>query len=90
MPPIDPEDRVELSTHAAQGAPRTAESTPGHSPAGKPYLQLWFRCANQYARANKTPDGTGYLGRCPKCGKTMEFEIGPGGSTQRLFQISCR
>lgn len=56
---------------------------------GRPWLSLWFTCANTYTRAYRNAAGTGYEGRCPKCGKSIRFMIGPGGTNQRTFQVSC-
>lgn len=81
----DPEDMVELTGRPA--APGEAEQEP--SPNGRGYLRLWFRCAGQYARAYANAAGTGYNGRCPKCGQTIRFRIGPGGTSERFFEVSC-
>lgn len=84
----DPCDRVELGGRDGQ--------TPRSDRAGEPeaaqrgYLRLWFACANQYARAYKNADGSQYQGRCPKCGAAIQFPIGPGGTSERFFQVSCR
>jgi hypothetical protein len=60
-------------------------------PAGqRPFIQVWFRCASQYVRAFRHHDASGYTARCPSCGKCMRFKTGPGGTEQRLFQVSCR
>lgn len=70
---------------------------PGPSPAGaaapaggRPYLRLWFECSGRYARAYKAPDGTVYLGRCPRCGAAARFPVGEGGVSERFFRVSCR
>lgn len=60
-----------------------------HSLKGRPYLRVYFRCANAYQRVYRDPDGRGYLARCPKCSGTMRFSIGPEGSNQRSFEVSC-
>lgn len=88
--PADPEDIVEIGGSAAchgPGTPRRADPSGG---SARPYLRLWFACANQYARAYKLPCGTAYSGRCPSCGQAMRFAIGPGGTSERFFQVSCR
>ncbi len=92
----DPRDQVELSIGGrphAPGAPPVS-STPT-APAqtggltGRPWLSLWFRCSNTYVRAYRNAAGTGYMGRCPKCAKTIRFMVGPGGTGQRTFEVSC-
>ncbi|MFN7374377.1 MAG: hypothetical protein ACK54T_06525 [bacterium] len=61
----------------------------GGMPGTRPFLRLFFRCANAYCRAYKNPDGTMYLARCPRCGQQARFAIGPDGSNQRSFEMSC-
>ena len=82
----DREDTVELSTSAA---PDRASPDAGN-PGGRPYLRLYFRCSNQYVRAYRNADRESYLGRCPACGKAISFAVGPGGTSERFFQVSCR
>jgi hypothetical protein len=95
----DPRDSVEIggvpiAGHADPGTPPRAGDAPppaDASPGGrdKPYLRLWFECSKQYARAYRSPDGSAYLGRCPTCGETIRFCVGPGGSSERFFRVSC-
>ncbi|MBC7834742.1 MAG: hypothetical protein H7Y88_06535 [Phycisphaerales bacterium] len=78
----DPRDTFEPSVVSSA-------EPPAGSAADRAFLRLWFRCANQYARAAKASDGTCYLGRCPRCAKTIRFPIGPGGTSKRFFEVSC-
>lgn len=91
MPLPDPEDRVELSS-VSRPEPDDADASTAPPKTGtpKPFLQLWFRCANHYARAYKSPDNAAYVGRCPLCAQTIRFPIGQGGTSQRTFTVSCR
>lgn len=86
-------------TAAPQPSPRPASeplldvvealsSTPDAAGAA-PYLRVYFRCANAYLRVYRRADATAYAARCPKCGKTMRFAVGPGGTQQRFFELSC-
>lgn len=87
----DPRDKVDLSLNIV-GGPGTggfSNETRGEAAAGRPWLSLWFRCSNTYTRAYRNAAGTGYTGRCPKCGKSMRFMVGPGGTGQRTFEVSC-
>lgn len=59
------------------------------APVGRPYLRLYFRCANVYTRAYLNAAGDGYTGRCSACGKCINFRIGPGGTSERFFEVSC-
>ncbi len=88
--PADPEDVVEINGRVAGHPGTTAAAAPRAGAPARPYLRLWFACANQYARAYKLSCGTAYAGRCPSCGQSMRFAIGPGGSSERFFQVSCR
>ncbi len=87
----DPEDTLELSPGLTGGA-SAASAGHGAAPASgpRPYLRLWFACANQYARAYRSPCGTAYTGRCPTCGKGVRFVIGANGTSERFFRVSCR
>ena len=58
--------------------------------AARPFLSVLFRCANSYLRVYRSADGKRYLARCPKCGKDVRFQVGEGGTSQRVFEVSCR
>lgn len=78
--PSDPRDyKVELSSAASQEGPARA--------GGKRFLSILFNCCRVYQRIYKTPDGTAYAGRCPKCGRAVRFPIGPGGTSDRFFVV---
>lgn len=55
----------------------------------KPFLMLWFSCANVYARGRRERDGSAYVGVCPKCGAGVRFPVGEGGTNQRMFEVTC-
>ena len=55
----------------------------------RPALQVYFKCAHAYCRVVRNAEGTGYTARCPKCGGTQQFQVGPGGTNQRMFVLSC-
>lgn len=79
----DSRDIVELSIGRSGGEPVKP------APPKQGFLSLYFACAHAYGRAYKTRDGSCYLGRCPKCGKTIDFPIGEGGTSKRMFEVSC-
>lgn len=62
---------------------------PHGSPTSRPSLQVFFACANAYQRVLRSFDGQSYTARCPKCGMVKQFLVGPGGSDQRTFRLSC-
>jgi hypothetical protein len=53
----------------------------------KPYLSVHFACCGVYTRIYRCPDGSAYRGRCPRCGKPVNFLIGPGGTDCRFFVV---
>jgi hypothetical protein len=79
----DPRDSVDLGSTPEAGADE------GAGQSGRPFLQLWFTCSGKYTRAYRNAAGTGYLGRCPSCGKSVRFRVGEGGTSERFFEISC-
>jgi hypothetical protein len=52
-------------------------------------LQIIFTCANAYQKVYRSVDGRSYNARCPKCAKLITFAVGPGGTDQRVFHVSC-
>jgi len=73
--------------HTRTSQPRS--DTHPTSNEARPSIGVYFRCANAYQRVFRNAQGTAYLARCPKCAKTMTFRVGPSGSAQRQFEISC-
>jgi hypothetical protein len=59
-------------------------------PAGaRPWLGVFFVCSNRYVRVTRHPSSQSCTARCPSCGKSITFRVGPGGTTQKLFEVSC-
>lgn len=56
-------------------------------PARVPYLSVRFACCNVYMRIYRSPDGSSYRGRCPRCGKPVNFIVGQGGTDSRFFVV---
>lgn len=72
-----------------EGATPPLDGRPISSMVGRPWIQVWYACAGRYQRVFRAIDGTAYVARCPKCGKTMRFAVGSGGTNQRTFTVSC-
>ena len=51
----------------------------------KNFVGIIFTCCNVYGRLYKNKEGTAYVGRCPKCMKSLRLKIGPGGCNARFF-----
>lgn len=65
-------------------------TSPPNSPRPRPWIGVRFTCAGVYLRVYRTPEATCYIAHCPKCGKSCRFPVGPGGTSNRLFDASCR
>jgi hypothetical protein len=70
----------------AASAPRASNAA---QRAMMPYLRVFYRCANAYQRVYRNADGSAYVARCPSCGKSTTFRVGPGGTGERFFELSC-
>ncbi len=95
LPLVTPEPSAmgpSRAAHASDAGPNAAgpnalrPKAPGTS---RPFLSIYFRCSAQYTRAYKNAKGDAYDARCPACGKPVRFAIGPGGSADRAFTMSC-
>lgn len=53
----------------------------------KKYLCISFKCCNAYSRIYKNKDETAYVGRCPRCLKSIRINIGSGGTSGRFFEV---
>lgn len=49
------------------------------------YLGIMFNCCNTYGRIYKNRQGTAYVGRCPRCLRSVKVNIGEGGTNRRFF-----
>lgn len=62
----------------------------GAPASGRPWIGVRFVCASKYVRVFRSLDGSGYLARCPTCGRDMWFRVGSGGTNERFFELTCR
>jgi hypothetical protein len=66
---------------------RSNRSGPDGSAQGRPFLSVNFACCSVYQRIYRNVEGTAYVGHCPKCGKSVRFPVGPGGTEARQFIV---
>lgn len=85
----DKGQHLDLSSDTAPSTGRAAGSASSdqgkHAASGK-FLGVHFICCDIYARIYPNREQTAYEGRCPRCGKRIEFPIGEGGTDARFFQ----
>jgi hypothetical protein len=60
---------------------------PSNKMEGRPWLGVQFDCCHVYARVYRDREGKLYVGRCPKCFRTVRFQVGEGGSGQRFWRV---
>ena len=66
------------------------EPSPAQSEKGtRPFLGVSFAACRVYGRLYKNREGTAYVGRCPRCGKSVQVPIGAHGTAQRFFIVDC-
>jgi hypothetical protein len=64
----------------------TSASASAHSLRGRPWLAVQWKCCGVYSRVYRNREGTAYDGRCPRCGRPVHVNVGPGGTTARFFE----
>ncbi len=80
----DPRDyRLDLTGPPASPAP---PATDGRG-ASRPFLSVRFACCNTFARIYRNAEATQYVGRCPRCGQSVRFAVGHGGTSSRFFVV---
>ncbi len=65
-----------------------AESGDGHGkiePPNRPWVGIQFDCCGVYTRVYRNKEHTAYAGRCPRCCRSINLRIGPGGTESRFF-----
>ena len=65
----------------------TAEENQG-AENKRSFLGIWFDCCHTYGRLYKNKAGTAYVGRCPRCLRSVTVRIGGEGTSRRFFRGS--
>jgi hypothetical protein len=63
-------------------------SAPQPASGGRRFVGVHFACCDVYQRIYLNREHTAYAGHCPKCARSIRFEVGPGGTDARIFQAS--
>lgn len=66
---------------------KPADDRPAAAPPARPFLSVLFNCCKVYQRVYRNNAGDKYEGRCPKCGRSITFVVGQGGTNDRSFVV---
>jgi hypothetical protein len=80
----DRDYKLDLSPAASGAAPT---DPPSETSTSRPFISVHFACCNVYLRIYRTPDGAVYRGHCPRCAKSVNFQVGQGGTDARIFRV---
>ena len=61
------------------------EQDPDSPRTPRPFINIYFRCCNAYARIFLNHDATAFAGHCPKCAAPIRIPVGEGGSESRFW-----
>ncbi len=50
-------------------------------------MGVMFECCRIYVRVYANAERTAYVGRCPRCAKSVRFVVGEGGSNSRFWTV---
>jgi hypothetical protein len=64
-----------------------SDDAPKAPASAKPYLSVLFECCSVYQRIYRSADGVAYRGACPRCGLPVNFPVGQGGTSSRVFRV---
>lgn len=71
-----PGEQIDLSSEPSPAAT---------APPRRRFIGMHFACCDVYTRIYVNREETAYVGRCPRCSRRVQLQIGPGGSDARFF-----
>jgi hypothetical protein len=80
---VMPGENLDLASEAD-----TTNPARSHGISKPPYIGIHFTCCDFYRRIYANASLTAYEGQCPRCGRKVRFQIGPGGTDARFFTVS--
>ena len=92
LPIVSPASNTDGDAFVPAGSPVSGDGSATSEVRGtdaRPTIGVYFACSNRYVRVRRNAAGDGYLARCPTCAKTMAVRVGEGGSSQRMFRVTC-
>lgn len=66
-----------------------SDQNPDTTGSGRPWLGVHYVCAGTYGRVILDRSGSFYVASCPKCSKRCTVRVGSGGTSNRMFEMTC-
>jgi hypothetical protein len=86
MPDDDPSYILDIKGLGDQ--PDSPPCPPGSEADGRKWIGVQFECCGVYSRVYRNPEGSAYVGHCPRCQRPVQVRIGPGGTSSRMFRAT--
>lgn len=81
-------DLTSLTPEAPPAPPASPTRSSTQNTSARPFLRVHFACCNVYLRLYRNESPTPhYAGACPKCAKSVRFNISSTGSASRDFTV---
>jgi hypothetical protein len=80
-------ENLDLSSEPDLGRSPAQAADGENASSARPFIGVQFACCQVYARIYRNAEGTAYQGHCPRCGRKVEAQIGPGGRDERFYTV---